>query len=115
MSNGRRTGDKDKKAGPMGRLTPAQENELDSYNKFVEKIADQLVTTPSGLGRIPSQIFTQRSRPPIDGPAPGKRFKRPTKKPVFKTGTKEKVKGLTQDMADGGEVFNMSTEMVIDE
>ena len=51
----------------------------------------------------------------MEEPPSRKRFKRPTKKPVFKTGTKEKVKGLTQDMAVGGEVLNMSTEMVIDE
>ena len=94
-----------------GKLDVKKENELDSYNKFVEKVADSLNLGPSGLGTRPPKIFTKavlRQPPP-------ERLKRPTKKPVFKTGTKEKVKGLTQDMADGGEVFNMSTEMVIDE
>jgi hypothetical protein len=99
-----------KLAGPAGKLTPAQENELDSYNKFVEKVADSMGPT-MGIGMIrPAQILKGR----LTGPTP-KRFKRPDKKPVLKTGTKEKIKGLTQDMADGGEVFNMSTEMVIDE
>ena len=56
-------------------------------------------------------------RPPMEEPPSRKRFKRPTKKPVFKTGTKEKVKGLTQDMADGGEVdvVDLTTEMEVNE
>ena len=95
----------------LNKVKKSEDNELDSYNKFVEKVADSLNLGPSGLGKRPPEIFTKavlRQPPP-------ERLKRPTKKPVFKTGTKEKVKGLTQDMADGGEVFNMSTEMVIDE
>ncbi len=95
-----------------GKLTPAQENELDSYNKFVEKVADGLEISPSGLGKRPPKILFERTTPPMPRP---ERFKRPEKKPVLKTGTKEKIKNLTQDMADGGEVFDMTTEMVIDE
>tara|TARA_R100000231_G_scaffold132314_1_gene104765 strand:+ start:73 stop:438 length:366 start_codon:yes stop_codon:yes gene_type:complete len=121
MSNGRGTKDKNKKilefareVKSSGRLNTddlkAAENELDSYNKFVEKVADSINLSPSGLGKRPPQIFTNVLKNP-----PPQRFKRPTKKPVFKTGTKEKIKGLTQDMAGGGEVINMSTEMVIDE
>ena len=122
MSNGRGNKEKNKKIlefarqlKKTGRLNTddvrAAENELDSYNKFVEKVADSLNLGPSGLVKRPPEIFTKavlRQPPP-------ERLVRPTKKPVFKTGTKEKVKGLTQDMADGGEVLNMSTEMVIDE
>ena len=85
-----------------GKLNPKKENELDSYNKFVEGIADKIAALPASALKRPPKAFT-------------KAVLRPTKKPVLKTGTKEKVKGLTQDMADGGEVFNMSTEMVIDE
>ena len=96
-----------------GKLTPAQENELDSYNKFVEGIADKLAGLPASQLKKPAEIFKTQ----ILGPMPKRpeRFKRPKKKPVLKTGTKEKIKNLTQDMADGGEVFDMTTEMVIDE
>ena len=133
MSNGRGTRDKDKKAGPAGKLGKTiqfnpkpidigrlkkltADNELDSYNKFVEKIADSLELGPSGLGKRPPKILFERTTPPIP-PRPGapERFRKNRKKPVFKTGTKEKVKGLEQNMADGGQVFDMTTEMVIDE
>ena len=112
MSNGRGTKDKNKKAGPMGRLkklTPA-ENELDSYNKFVEKVADSLGVSASGLGKRAPEILTKAvlSQPPVQ------RFKRPTKKPVLDSSGKP-VKNLVQDMAGGGEVLDLSTEMVIDE
>ena len=100
------------KGGPASKLSPSQKNELDSYNKFVEKVADGLEISPSGLGKRPPKILFERTTPPMPRP---ERFKRPEKKPVLKTGTKEKIKNLTQDMADGGEVFDMTTEMVIDE
>ena len=109
MTNGRGT-----KAGTMSRLkklTPAQENELDSYNKFVEGIADKIAALPASALKRPPKAFTKA----VLSQPPAQKFKRPTKKPVLKTGTKEKIKNLTQDMAGGGEVFNMSTEMVIDE
>ena len=109
-------GKETKSAGPMGRpgkKTPA-ENELDNYNKFVEKIADQLGASPSGIGSRPSKILTRGFLPPERPPQPPRRFKRPTKKPVLDSSGKP-VKNLVQDFADGGEVFNMSTEMVIDE
>ena len=93
-----------------GKLTPAQENELDSYNKFVEGIANKIAATPQSELKRPSKIFTKAvlSQPPVQ------RFKRPTKKQVLDSSGKP-VKNLTQDMADGGEVFDLTTEMVIDE
>ena len=77
-------------------------SELDSYNKFVDKIGMSIqgAMTSPGIGRLL-------------GAAPAA-FKR-NKKPVFKTGTKEEVKGLTQKRAGGGEVFDMTTEMEVNE
>ena len=107
-------GKETKSAGPMGRpgkKSPA-ENELDSYNKFVEKVADGLGVSPSGLGKRPSVILTKAvlSQPPVQ------RFKRPTKKPVLDSSGKP-VKGLTQ--STGGvnnvDVVDLTTEMGIDE
>tara|TARA_R100000700_G_C3085723_1_gene89370 strand:- start:95 stop:460 length:366 start_codon:yes stop_codon:yes gene_type:complete len=94
---------------PPARKT--EDSELDSYNKFVEKVADSLNLGPSGLGKRPPEIFTKAV---LRQPPPPKRFKRPTKKPVLDSSGKP-VENLVQDMADGGEVLNMSTEMVIDE
>jgi len=101
---------KDMSAGPAGKLSPA-ENELDSYNKFVEGVADKIAALPASALKRPPKAFTKA----VLSQPPAQRFKRPTKKPVLKTGTKEKVKGLEQNMADGGQVFDMTTEMVIDE
>ena len=104
---------KDMSGGPAGKLSPAQENELDSYNKFVEKVADSLSLGPSGLGKRPPKILFERNTPATLGPAP-ERFRKNRKKPVLDSSGKP-VKNLKQDMADGGQVFDMTTEMVIDE
>ena len=101
---------KDMSGGPAGKLSTA-ENELDSYNKFVEKVADGLGMGPSGLGKRPPKILFERTTPPMPRP---QRFRKNQKKQVLDSSGKP-VKNLKQDMADGGEVFNMSTEMVIDE
>ena len=80
-----------------------KENELDSYNKMVDKI---------GMGIQGAMRSADLGR--ILGAAPAA-FSKRNKKPVFKTGTKETVKGLTQDRAGGGEVFDMTTEMEVNE
>jgi hypothetical protein len=77
-------------------------SELDSYNEFVDRISQNIPSVGSAaIGKMLGQ-------------AP-KAFK--TSKPVFKTGTKEKIKNLKQDMSRGGEadVVDLTTEMVIDE
>ena len=77
-------------------------SELDSYNEFVDRIGRNI---PSAASSAISKML---------GQAPAA-FK--TSKPVFKTGTKEKIKNLKQDMSRGGEadVVDLTTEMVIDE
>ena len=123
MSNGRGSKEKNKKIlefarqlKKTGRLNTddvrAAENELDSYNKFVEKVADSLNLGPSGLGKRPSEIITKA----VLNQPPPQRFQKPTKKPVLDSSGKP-VKGLTQ--STGGvnnvDVVDLTTEMVIDE
>ena len=84
------------------------------YGRFFgspEKVADGLGMGPSGLGKRPPKILFERTTPPMPRP---QRFRKNQKKQVLDSSGKP-VKNLKQDMADGGEVFNMSTEMVIDE
>ena len=76
-------------------------NELDSYNKLVDKI---------GMGLQGAMRSPDLGR--MLGAAPAA-FKR-NKKPVLDSKGKP-VKGLTQDRAGGGEVFDMTTEMDVNE
>jgi len=77
-------------------------SELDSYNEFVDRIGKNIPSVGSAaigkmLGQAPAAFRTS--------------------KPVFKTGTKEKIKNLKQNMSRGGEadVVDLTTEMEVNE
>ena len=110
MSNGRGNRSEEKakeklKLGVLNRLKNVKapkRNELDSYNKMVDKIGAgiQGAMSTADLGRIL-------------GAAPAA-FRDRNKKPVLDSKGKP-VKNLVQDRAGGGEVFDMTTEMEVNE
>ena len=97
----------------LPKLSPGEKKaRFGESDEYQDMVAKKLKIGLGGLlGTAPNRILQRaiRKMPPPE--APGRRS---NKKPVLDSSGKP-VKNLTQDMADGGEVFDLTTEMVIDE